>query len=284
MSLAKIPLVTMHNYSDGGIWADATFPPGFNKQTFINTILLNYGELETLYADPDFMKFAITNWSETHYWGINRAVIAINKEYEPLENYDRRETRTLEYKDAETEQNTGTVSHRGTNTGTVSNRGTNTGTVTNAQTVTTANDTSVSSTSSGSTDIDETATHQVSAFDSSSYSNSSKDIIDRKESSTGRASSTTDFNGSETTNATRTDNLANSNTRTDNLQNTDTQTNNLQNDKNGSGVENETIRAHGNIGVTTSQQMLAAELEIALYNLYETYAGVFATNLLLMVY
>ena len=59
--------------------------------------------METLYADPDMMKFAITNWANINNWSILKAVTAINIEYEPLNNYDRTETRT------KSGTNTGTV-------------------------------------------------------------------------------------------------------------------------------------------------------------------------------
>ena len=43
-------------------------------------------------------------------------------------------------------------------------------------------------------------------------------------------------------------------------------------------------RAHGNIGVTTSQQMLKAELDIAAWNIYENITDLFLQEFCLMVY
>lgn len=210
--MAKITLIGMHNYTDGGIWENVVLPAAINKEQFINTILLNYGEMETLYADPDMMKFAITNWANINNWSILKAVTAINIEYEPLNNYDRTETRTKS----------------GTNTGTVTDNG----------------NTSVTSTTSGTNENE----HKVSAYDSSSYSPDTKD----EENTSGSGTST------GTSGNTRTDNLAH--------------------------AEQENVRAFGNIGVTTSQQMLQAELDLSLYNIYQTFAGIFAFDLLLMVY
>lgn len=63
-----------------------------------------------------------------------------------------------------------------------------------------------------------------------------------------------------------------------------------------SGTENETInrkdnntnirkgRAYGNIGVTTSQQMLQAELDISYWNLYEHIADIFLEEFCIPVY
>lgn len=226
--MAKITLIGMHNYTDGHIWDNVVLPAAFNKDQFINTILLNYGEMETLYADPDMMKFAITNWANINNWNILKAVTAINIEYEPLQNYDRRETRSLS----------------GTNTGTITDAGNRS--------------TSVSTTARTVTDRDETneTEHKVSAYDASTYSPDNTDdgsnTLDETVNATGSST------GSDISGNTRTDNLAHS--------------------------EQETIRAYGNIGVTTSQQMLQSELDLTLYNIYETFAGIFAFDLLLMVY
>ena len=45
-----------------------------------------------------------------------------------------------------------------------------------------------------------------------------------------------------------------------------------------------TGRVHGNIGVTTSQQMLASEIEISLFNIYDQLAEIFKTELCIFVY
>lgn len=46
---------------------------------------------------------------------------------------------------------------------------------------------------------------------------------------------------------------------------------------------NRTGRAHGNIGVTTSQQMLEAELDVAKFNIYEQIVDIFAKEFCLLV-
>lgn len=45
-----------------------------------------------------------------------------------------------------------------------------------------------------------------------------------------------------------------------------------------------TGRAHGNIGVTTSQQMIQSEREVAMFNIYDIIAENFVENFCLMVY
>jgi hypothetical protein len=57
-------------------------------------------------------------------------------------------------------------------------------------------------------------------------------------------------------------------------------------DSNGSGSGSSTskIRAHGNIGVTTSQQMLEAELDLAKWNLTKHIVDIFKQEFCIMVY
>lgn len=50
------------------------------------------------------------------------------------------------------------------------------------------------------------------------------------------------------------------------------------------GAETRRGRAHGNIGVTTSQQMLQAELDIAKWNLYDHIADLFIREFCIMIY
>lgn len=51
-----------------------------------------------------------------------------------------------------------------------------------------------------------------------------------------------------------------------------------------SALNDRTGRAHGNIGVTTSQQMLQSELDIALFNLYDRIADLFISEFCVLTY
>lgn len=67
---------------------------------------------------------------------------------------------------------------------------------------------------------------------------------------------------------------------------TGTASNALSNSNNGSDTYKNTHKARlfGNIGVTTSQQMLQSELDIARWNLYEHIADLFCDEFCLMIY
>lgn len=80
-----------NNYVDGGLFEDAVFPDDVDKDTVIQTIMINYGELEPLYKDANFMKMCVTNWAAKWYDNFARWQIALSEEYDPLHNYDRHE-------------------------------------------------------------------------------------------------------------------------------------------------------------------------------------------------
>ena len=74
-------------------------------------------------------------------------------------------------------------------------------------------------------------------------------------------------------------------TDTDTISNT---TGNTTENESGTNTRNlthkKTGRAHGNIGVTTSQQMIQSERDVVVFNLYDVIAESFIENFCLMVY
>lgn len=108
MSLAKITLIGFYNaYEDTDpIFADLTLPAGIDKDLFINSLLLDAGEFEVLYADPDFFKNAITIWGQKWYRTFQKWQEAISAEYDPISNYDRKEEWTTKTDSDSTSEST----------------------------------------------------------------------------------------------------------------------------------------------------------------------------------
>lgn len=71
-------------------------PELIDKETVVDNILLQGGEFEVLYADPEFMRNAIGMWGKKHYYTFDKWAKAQQIEYAPLENYDRIENWTDE--------------------------------------------------------------------------------------------------------------------------------------------------------------------------------------------
>ena len=74
-----------------GLFKNATFPSGIDKNLVVDTIMLKYGESEPLYKDADFMQWACTSWSKKWFHSFDRWNIALTEDYNPLHNYDRYE-------------------------------------------------------------------------------------------------------------------------------------------------------------------------------------------------
>ena len=167
--MAKITLIGMHNFTDGAIWEGLNVPLGADKETLINTIMLEYGEMETLYASPSTMQFAISNWSNLYQDSMNRLWGTVGLEYNPIYNYDRTETETETPNITKTSATTSTASS-------------------------TANNENLS---------EDENEHTVSAFDSADYSPSSKDTSTSKDTVNSNANSVGNSDSRETETGTR---------------------------------------------------------------------------------
>lgn len=94
MATAKITLRGMAKYLDmnnDDLFAAMVLPANIDKSTLVDSIMLRGAEFEVLYADADTMKYAIGAWSKKWQKTLTRWADALDIEYNPLENYDRRE-------------------------------------------------------------------------------------------------------------------------------------------------------------------------------------------------
>ena len=160
----------------------------------------------------------------------------LNFEYNPISNYDMTETET----------GSGTTGNTRTNTGTQTDANTGTVSTTHTGTQGTSDTSSASGTSSGSSD------RGLYGFNSSEIVGDNTDATESETTTTATGSST------------RTDNLTDA--RTDNT--THTRTDNLSESESGTHSDTRTLTRSGNIGVTTSQQMIEAERELNMWNYF----------------
>ena len=234
-----------------------------DKQATINNILMEGAELEILYPDAVFMKSAIAAWSykEKPVW--QRIHTASLLEYNPIENYRRNETESIE--SSKTEQHSGndTTSHSGKDTTNNTGKDTtnNTGTDTTAHTGTESSTSSNTNTTTGSDSG--TIDHKVSGYDSNTLVQQSQD------STTGSSSSKDTQTGTSAVTHNTQDEVTH-NTQIEVAHNTQVEVSHNTQDQlthgekiEHSGDDARTLLAYGNIGVTTSQEMLEQELNIA---------------------
>lgn len=79
------------NLYDNHIFDNMVVPANVDADKVKENILIECAELELLYPDWDFMKDAISLWSNTELPTWTRIANLAALEYNPIENYDRRE-------------------------------------------------------------------------------------------------------------------------------------------------------------------------------------------------
>lgn len=195
-----VTLATIYNF-DPSIFDGVEFPANLSSQDFVNTLLMQCGEMPVLYSSPPLLKSLISTWSNVSQYTWKHLSETLAAEYNPIENYDRKE----EWEDTST----------------------NTSRYTN----------SANNTSSGSTK------EQVYG-----YNNLQNPADNSASTSSSTSADTSDSAGT------------------------------------GTSAGSRKGRAHGNIGVTTTQEMLESERRVAMFNFYDTVVRDFQRRFLIWVY
>lgn len=323
MASAKLTLIGMYQY-DNTIFNDMILPTGIDADLFKQSLLMEKGEFEVLYPNPDFMRHSIQLWSAKWFRTFSEWLKGTQAQWNPIYNYDRYEegwddhnrkyasVNNADYSDKRTTdmeelqvvnlQDKREADLEDKRTADMSeNRILNTKdrNEKNLKDESTFNNQDTTSQTKEST-----TEHQVAGYDSSTYQPSSKDIIDNGDSNVKHTGTVTnETTGTDTTAHSGTDETT---TRgTDKTEHTGSETNShTGSDRNTtsgtdemvhkgklsdlSGTEKNTnqhtAHLYGNIGVTTSSAMLAEFYNIAKWNLYEHMADVFGSELLIQVY
>ena len=189
-----VMLATIYNF-DPSIFDGVEFPSNISVQDFVDSLLMQCGEMPVLYSSPPLLKSLIQVWSNVSQYTWKHLASTLTAEYNPIENYDRME----EWEDSST----------------------NTSSYTNSS----------NNTSSGLTK------EQVYGYN---------DLKTPADNST--SADTSDSTGTGTSAGTRRG------------------------------------RAHGNIGVTTTQEMLESERRVAMFNFYDAVIRDFQKRFLIWVY
>lgn len=279
---------------------------GFNldRDVLVDNLLMELGEMDVIYTDPAFMKFAITQWSKKELPVWQELYNTLFYKYNPLWNKDgtikesAEELRDLSRSEAvtrnrnltegidgdETESGTTgnqrTTSDIRTNTGTVQDSGTNSHNTTHGGTVTTA----------GTSGIE----NKVSAYNANTYEN--KDKSDTTNSETVTDATTIAETGSDGN--TRTDNLREeldgsiTDAGTSSRRNQSTQDRDLEEEETESvsGTDEGSVShsmertEQGNIGVTMTTQLIEAQRALVQLNFYDLIIESFKHRFCILLY
>ena len=222
---------------DATVLDGVVVPEGMDAELMKNTLYMRCGELTSHWSSPGTFKAATTHWFLTHQWNIQHLYNLLLAEYNPIHNYDRDETITIDV---------GENGGRGYNSE-VTSTGETSGDSTRTPNLTNTDDTTVK--------------RNVSAFDSAEYQPRDEDVTD----------------------ATRTE------SGTDNIESHDETSNNTathyQEQTVNNRNENHVNHMEGNIGITTTQQMMQEEIALMKgFNLYDTVASMFEDDMMVLVY
>lgn len=112
MALAKISLLGVFGYFEAkseDLFELLVLPEGMEKNTFTDTLFLDYGERAILYSNPELFKRMIGAWSNKWALELSRIAKTLTDDYEPLWNIDRYEEVDDTIADTTNEDISGTV-------------------------------------------------------------------------------------------------------------------------------------------------------------------------------
>lgn len=310
--MQRLTLIGLYNY-DNKLFDGLTLPEGYNKDVFIESLLIEHGEKLVLYSDLDFMKYSIAAWGRKWSLELTRIAEALTAEYNPIWNYDRYEEwndKGSKRGDSKTDQahaektsadsssdqkTTGSASHAAQSNSSTNDETSTTGE--ESHRLQNAPDYQEKTTNEGK--VDSEVEHKVSADNEGTYQPSSQDITKAgKQESLMEASgikddiserntqdATTRANGTTDTRESRRD-ISDSTLSGSNKTDTATKGNNTSKTSDSESHNDDHVgHMWGNIGVTTSSQMIVESVEMRMkYNLYNAACRLFANELLIGIY
>lgn len=263
--LSTVLLASNLKFSDNSIFATGNDLCMFFGDYTMSTYVYNQGSIS---PSNDFVSTLLRYWDirKNEYEKIKNAIIA---EYNPINNYSMEEKHTGT--DTTASKNSGTDITTDTHTG--MDTLAKTGNVENAKGTTQTNTAGIATTTTNEA-AEITSVNQVSAYDSNDFTNHDKNTT-----STPKTTQTITNSGADSIT------YGGKDTTTNNLTDTTTYNNTMEsNIKYGHNVDNTTtydtiLTRVGNIGVTTSQQMIESEYVLRLkHSLIELFLTEFIRN------
>lgn len=199
----------------------------------------------------------------------SRLWLAFQQEYDPISNYDMTENETISETTDNTETHTGTDTTTHTGTTTKTNTGTDTTTRNGSETE--------RHTGTDTTETNGTNENEISAFNSTSYQDNSQITKDETSENEKDLTDTRTYN-----NVSDVETVNLSENATQNL--SDANTKNLTDNLDGQKDIVRDLTRSGNIGVTTTQQMLTSEIELRKWLYYQSVFNDIDSILTLSIY
>ena len=243
-------------------WEEGQVIPPINKTTMVNYIMEEGSDLYTRRVNPDRFKTMVESFFDAQYNNLRMIWIALNMNYNPIDNYDRHEYILDEYNSSN--KRTDSTHYKDTNDLTLKGK--------EKVTETPSGKENVKNTFTGK----QTTTNTISAMNSSNYAPRDKSEVDFP-----TQDSETSFTNRKTEVETE---YGSSNSKRENngvFEHIYLDGNDLNEHL---GDDTRKIWAHGNIGVEKTSSIIKAEIEMREFNFYLYVARQFSKELLLEVY
>ncbi len=251
----------LKEYLNQDMFDDCSVPAGLDMQRIRGAIVMRCGLLTPLFSEPETQRNATQQFFFENQWNFQHVINIMNAEYSPIENVAewRNESTKNSGTDTLTINKTGQERHSGTDSRVIDEDGTN-NIQESGSTATQAN---------GNT----TTTREISAENASTYQPDNQEIVNHGEGETVTHGKHTE--GSDSRDST--DDFTHGHVVDTSGKDTHV------NDKD-SKTDYEVYR-HGNVGVTTNQQMINEELDLLnRFNPYRFIADLYEKELILGIY
>ena len=263
---------------DNSLFDLMLIPQQLNKDTLVMNLLAETAELEVLYPNPTVLKNLIGVWSHKQIDIWNKLFATTQFEYNPIENYNRYETGKTD--------GTATSTHSGTDSRTDSSTtgGTDTRTVEKSEG---GRDSYNDESRKGGSDTvsgEKKSEHYVAGYDSAAAGDD--DGLVKQNRDEDQSSATTEYGATDNSHGSV------------NYGKNEKEEERVNYGKNGTGTSDTTyghkietensggheLHAHGNIGVMSTQDMIAQEREIDKFNMYDIIINDFKMRFCILVY
>ena len=258
-------------------------PSALDKDTLVQNLLAETAELEVLYPNPVVFKTLVGVWSQKQLDIWNRLYETTQYEYNPIENYNRYENSS--------DTGTGSTTHSGSDgrSEAITTGGKDTLDMTRQDGGTESENTTSAITDGGS---DTTAGtdkkgHWIAGYDAPTPT-AQDDGLFKQTRDEDDVTTTTNYGKTENGTGTKSTTFGKTETnkdettygKTENIQETKTYGQQILTSNEG---EHE-IHAHGNIGITTTQQLIKEQRSIDLFNVYDIIIEDFKMRFCILVY
>ena len=250
-------------------------PAGLDRETLINNLLAETAELEVLYPNPVVFKNLLGIWSHKNIDVWTRLYATTQYDYNPIENYNRYEEGS--------QAGAASTTHSGTDTTT--RVGVDTDTTNREEDGNNSENGSYHVANGGSDKVTgaDTKGHWVAGYDAPTPSGEDDGLL-KQSRDQDNAETVTEYGKTETGN----------NTTSGTYGKTEEVRHGGQHEENigvhhGEKIEStndgtHTLHAHGNIGVMSTQQMIEAERNIDMFNLYNIIIEDFKMRFCVLIY